>query len=247
MSQALDLVGRWIAAPEYECRYVVTPNVDHIVKLQSDDKLRAAYLNASLVVADGWPLVAASRLLRKPLPERVAGSDLVPRLFDFSVNPEPLRVFLLGAAPGVAEKASVQIERRWRNVLVCGTHSPPLGFEYSAELNADIVARVNRYKPDILIVGLGAPKQEIWLDRFRTQLRVKVAVAAGATIDFLAGEQQRAPKWVQRIALEWLHRAFTNPRRLAGRYLYGAWAFPRIVAREAIHPTRSDGNSSPLQ
>jgi N-acetylglucosaminyldiphosphoundecaprenol N-acetyl-beta-D-mannosaminyltransferase len=245
MTQALDLVGRWIAASEYECRYVVTPNVDHIVKLQSDDQLRSAYSNASLVVADGWPLVAASRLLGKPLPERVTGSDMVPRLFDLSVNPEPLRVFLLGAAPGVADIAKVQIERSWRNVQVCGTYSPPLGFEHSAELNADIVARVNRCKPDVLIVGLGAPKQEIWLDRFRTQLRVKVAIAAGATIDFLAGEQQRAPKWVQRIALEWLHRILTDPRRLAGRYLYGAWAFPRIVAREAIRPTRLDRNPTP--
>jgi N-acetylglucosaminyldiphosphoundecaprenol N-acetyl-beta-D-mannosaminyltransferase len=154
-----DTVGRllnWCAELRgTTCRYVVTPNVDHVVMFQHRPELRAAYAEASLVLADGAPLVVASRLLGKRLPERVAGSDLVPRLL--AAANEPLTVYLLGAAPGVAQAAAKNSERQWPKVCVVGTYSPPLGFERDDAENDRILAAIAAAQPDLLIVGLGAP------------------------------------------------------------------------------------------
>jgi N-acetylglucosaminyldiphosphoundecaprenol N-acetyl-beta-D-mannosaminyltransferase len=212
------------------CRFVVTPNVDHAVMFQERPELRAAYADATLVLADGAPIVLASRLVGRPLPERVAGSDLVPQLF--AASQQQLRVFLLGAAPGVAEEAAANIRCRWRHVEVVGTYSPPSGFEKDDAENARILAKIAAAAPDLLIVGFGAPKQELWVHRHRHELRATVALCAGATIDFLAGHRRRSPVWMQRVGLEWMHRLATEPRRLAGRYARDAWLFPQLVWRE---------------
>ncbi len=231
MEAAIQLLFGWMQ-DDAPCRYVVTPNVDHIVKLQRDAAMRAAYGDASLVVADGWPLVAASKLVGKPLPERVAGSDLVPALLDVGRAIRDYRVYLLGAAPGVGKVAAERIESRWPGVNVCGVSSPPLGFEHSREECDGIVAAIDAAAPHLLIVGLGAPKQEIWLYQHASRLNARVAICAGATIDFLAGVQQRAPKWIQQLRLEWFYRMAREPRRLAGRYAHDAIVFPRLVAAE---------------
>jgi N-acetylglucosaminyldiphosphoundecaprenol N-acetyl-beta-D-mannosaminyltransferase len=203
---ALDLkdaareVLRWCREPRSaRCRFVVTPNVDHAVMFQALPALQHAYQRASLVLADGAPIVWASHWLGKPLPGRAAGSDLAPALFDEAAvgvqrdNLAPLRVFLLGAAPGVAERAARRIEAAWPGVAVVGTFSPPLGFqEYPAE-NQLILAKVAEAAPDLLVVGLGAPKQELWIDAHADRLEAKAALCIGATIDFLAGEKSRAP------------------------------------------------------
>lgn len=235
LAQATERVLSWARDPAApRCRYVVTPNVDHAVMLQTHCRLYDAYLDASLVVADGAPLVAASRLLGKRLPERVAGSDLVPGLFAAASesNSQPLRVFLLGAGPGVADRAAENIHRTWSGVEVVGTHCPPLGFERCDQQNETILAAVADASPDLLVIGLGAPKQELWVHRFHERLAARVAVCAGATIDFLAGEKQRSPVWMQRHGLEWLHRLSTEPGRLAKRYATDAWVFPQLVWRE---------------
>lgn len=229
MKQAVERVYSWLEQSENRCRFVVTPNVDHVVQYQENPELRAAYQKASLVVADGWPLVMASRLFGKALPERVPGSDLVPNLFSAASNDRPLRVFLLGAAPGVAIRAAEQIHRRWENVNVVGTYSPPIGFEKDEYENAYILGRVALVKPDVLVVGLGAPKQELWVSRFQGQLDTKVALCVGATIDFLAGQKRRAPKFIQNIGLEWMHRMLSEPSRLVKRYAHDARVFPGLV------------------
>jgi N-acetylglucosaminyldiphosphoundecaprenol N-acetyl-beta-D-mannosaminyltransferase len=231
LAEVIAMLLRWIEEGS-PCRYVVTPNVDHIVKLQSYPAMQAAYQNASLIVADGWPLVAASRWLGQPLPERVAGSDLVPGLFSAGNSIPNFRLFLLGGAPGVAERAAERIHARWRGVRVCGVASPPPGFEVDAEQTGRIVGEINSASPHLLVVGLGAPKQEIWLNENASKLEVPVAIAAGATIDFLAGVQKRAPVWIQRLRLEWMFRLMSDPKRLAGRYALDAIVFPRLVAAE---------------
>lgn len=233
MPEAVSVLLGWLSTEEEApCRFVVTPNVDHTVLLQHHAGLQAAYQDAALILADGWPVVAASRLLGRPLPERVPGSDLVPALFDAVPASKPISVYLLGAAPGVAERAAVCIERRWQEVKVVGTYSPPLGFEKDDAENERILARIHEARPDVLVVGLGAPKQELWVHRNREQLQVRVALCVGATIDFLAGEKRRAPVWVRRVGLEWAHRMFSEPRRLAKRYAHDAWVFPQLVWRE---------------
>ena len=241
MSEVIRQLHLWVRHPGADCRYVVTPNVDHAVMLQEHTGLQRAYTDASLVLVDGFPLLAAARLLGKQIPERVPGSDLVPALFESTNSVDlhdgehtsgPLKVFLLGAAPGVADRAAANIHRRWSAVKVVGTYSPPLGFEKNSAENEAILRRIVNSKPDIVIVGLGAPKQELWVQANRDQIVAPVALCVGATIDFLAEEKQRAPVWMRRTGLEWLHRLVSEPRRMAKRYLRDAWVFPQLVWRE---------------
>lgn len=232
MPEAVARLRGWIDGEETTCRYVVTPNVDHAVMFAERADLREAYAAASLVLADGFPVVLASRMLRRSLPERVAGSDLAPALFTSSKDGRRLTVFLLGAAPGVADRAARRIEEHWPNVAVVGTYSPPLGFERDDRENDEIVRRVNAVRPDVLVLGLGAPKQELWIARHHARLQAKTALCIGATIDFLAGEKARAPRWMQRCGLEWLHRLASEPKRLFKRYAHDARIFPRLVWNE---------------
>ncbi|MFO0788363.1 MAG: WecB/TagA/CpsF family glycosyltransferase [Pirellulales bacterium] len=231
MAETIELLLDWCHSPRRKiCRFVVTPNTDHAVLFQRRSDMRAAYEHASLVLADGMPLVAAARMFGHPLPGRVAGSDLVPALF--AAAKRPLRVFLFGAAPGVALHAAQQIAGDWPNVEVVGTYAPPLGFETDEIENARAIAAMAAVEHDLLIVGLGAPRQEVWVNRHREALPAKVAICAGATIDFLAGHRHRSPVWMRRIGLEWFHRVSAEPHRLAGRYLRDAIEFPRLMWRE---------------
>jgi N-acetylglucosaminyldiphosphoundecaprenol N-acetyl-beta-D-mannosaminyltransferase len=232
MSEAVDRLWSWTQSPEQGCRFVVTPNADHVVMLSHNGGLKAAYDDAGLVLVDGMPVLAAARLLRRPIPGRVTGSDLVPALFQSTTERGSLRIFLLGAAPGVGERAAANIARQWPRVEIAGVYSPPLGFERSEAENGGILDRIRQAKPDVLVVGLGAPKQELWVHQHRGQIAAPVALCVGATIDFLAGEKKRAPRWMQRAGLEWLHRMASEPRRLARRYARDAWVFPKLVWRE---------------
>ncbi|MEW4455555.1 WecB/TagA/CpsF family glycosyltransferase [Bremerella sp. JC817] len=237
MPQAVSQLMTWIEGERGEAtKFVVTPNVDHTVLLQTSAGLREAYQDASMVLADGWPVVFASRIFGKPLPERVTGSDLVPALFKAATSTAPLKTFLLGAAPGVAQRAAVNIHRQYPNVQIVGTYSPPLGFENDAEENQQILERIADSEAQLLVIGLGAPKQEIWIDKHKHEVTAKVALCAGATIDFLAGEKSRAPKWMQRTGLEWAYRIGTDPKRLAKRYAKDAVVFPRLLWREWMRP-----------
>lgn len=229
--QAMRQILTWIKEADGTCRYVVTPNLDHAVLLRDDDFLLRAYESAALVLADGMPLVWASRLLGRRLPERVAGSDLTPALLDASCE-VPMRVFLLGALPERATQAAHNIEALYPAVTVVGTCSPEPGFERDADTGDAIVEKINAAYADLLIVGLGAPKQEIWVARHYQRLRCPVALCVGATIDFLAQPALRAPPWMQRFGLEWLHRATRDPRRLFPRYARDAVHLPGLLWRE---------------
>lgn len=241
LDQAVAAARRIIADGRPDgCPYVVTPNVAHVVMLQQDRRFRQAYRGASLVLADGKPLIGVSRLVGQPLPERIAGSDFVPALLD-AMAKDGLSLFLLGAGPGVAERAAQNIVHRYPGVRIAGCYSPPFGFETDPDENRRIVARINAAGPQLLVIGLGAPKQELWICRHAAQLRAGLAVCAGATIDFMAGHKARAPRWVQNLSLEWLYRMACEPRRLSGRYIGDALRFPMIVAREVYHRRQHSG------
>ena len=246
IDEAAERLLGWSQGPDDNegCRYVVTPNVDHAVMHQEKPELRAAYDDAAMIVADGAPLIAVSRLLGKALPERVAGSDLTPRLLEmasaqFAPGDKKLRVFLLGAGPGVADRAAEKIHQRWPGVEVVGTNCPPLGFEHDEAENQRILAAITAAKPDVLLVGLGAPKQELWVHRHHERIDARVALCIGATIDFLAGEKSRSPVWLQQIGMEWAHRLASEPRRLASRYARDTWIFPQLVFAEWFSSRRS--------
>lgn len=234
MRGAVDVITCWLRSEERGCRYVVTPNVDHVVKLDAHRPFRVAYEGAAMVLADGRPVVMAGKMFGEVLPGTVPGSDLVPAIFDRFQTEEvsELTVFLLGAAPGVAERAASHIQTKWPLVNVVGTLSPSYGFELNDTECEQICQVVSSSGADLLVLGLGAPKQELWVHKYASRLPVKVALCVGATIDFLAGEKPRAPIWMRRYGVEWLHRMASEPRRLAGRYFNDALVFPQLLLKE---------------
>lgn len=229
LEQAALRIEQWFQDSGETCRFVVTPNLDHAVLLRGHAALQRAYSDAALIIPDGMPMVWASHLSDTPFKERVAGSDLVPLLMSRAIPDAPLRVFLLGAAPGVGERAAAEIRERYKSVRVVGTFSPDLGFEKDRAQNRAIVEAVNAASAQLLVVGFGAPKQELWIHEHASRLSCAVAVCAGATIDFLAGQRRRAPRWMQRSGTEWLHRAITEPRRLIPRYARDAMHLPSLL------------------
>ena len=236
MAGAVDRIERSLVQNDRLCSFVVTANVDHVVMLDASPEFRDAYDHAAMVLIDGNPIVWASRLLRVPLQGTVPGSDLVPAIFDHVSKSwdSPLAIYLLGAGPNVAERAKVAIEKTWAKVRVVGLYSPALGFEKDESECMRICDHINNSGAALLVIGLGAPKQELWVHKHAAKLHVNVALCAGATIDFLAGEKKRAPIWMRRWGLEWFHRMCSEPRRLTRRYARDAVVFPRLVLRELM-------------
>ena len=180
---------------------IVTVNLDFIRIAQRDAEFRAVINAADLSVADGVPVVWAARLFGVPIPGRVTGVDIVERGVALAAE-RGYRLFLLGAAPGVAAAAASALQRRCPALLVAGTYSPPYG-PFSAETDAHIVDRIRAARPDMLFVAFGAPRQDLWIARHKHELGVPVCVGVGGTFDLLAGNLARAPRWMQRAGLEW--------------------------------------------
>jgi len=199
-----------------EPHYVVTPNVDFLVQAITDADLRRILVEAHLVVCDGMPIVWASRWLGNPLPERVAGADLVPELIRVAAQ-RGQRLFFLGATDEANKAAVANVRREFPGAIVAGHYSPP--FRPIEKMDhAEIIQRVREAKPDLLFVAFGCPKAEKWIASAYRELEVPVVIGVGATIDFLAGRVKRAPLWAQHSGVEWLYRLCQEPRRLFWRY-----------------------------
>ena len=183
--------------------YAVTANVDHVVRFHRCPQVRSLYTQADLVVADGMPLIWASRLLGTPLPERVAGSDLFPALCARAAE-HGLSVFMLGGAPASARRAAEILTTHHPRLRVSGTYCPPYGFERSPRESARTREMVRTAKPDILFVGLGSPKQERWMASNRSTCGARLSIGVGISFSFMCGDVIRAPCWMQRAGLEWL-------------------------------------------
>jgi len=225
-SQAIEAIEHLVASGTGG--FVVTPNVDHVVNLERDPDLRQAYEAASLTLVDGQPLVWASRLLGAPLPERISGADLVPLLMERAAA-RHWRVYLVGAGPGVAEMAAKEIRRI--GVEIVGTDAPLLSSRLDASESADVVERIRRARPHLVLVAFGSPKQERWMFQVQEQIRPALSIGVGAALDFVAGRVKRAPRWMSRSGLEWLFRLSREPRRLWRRYLVNDPRFLFIVLR----------------
>lgn len=196
--------------------FIVTPNVDHILRIRRSKSLRELYSQAALSLADGMPVVWAGRLGGKRVPERVTGADMFPALCAACAE-EGLSVFILGGPPGTAEEAAKRL--RLRNPkLIVHAYCPPFGFEKDDEENRKIIDAVNEVSPGVLFVGVGSPKQELWIGQFRDQLQAGVCMGIGAAIEFEAGTLKRAPRLMQETGTEWIYRLMLDPRRLSKRY-----------------------------
>ena len=216
MEEAIDKINELVI--EGKPSYIVTPNVDHIVKLETDEEFQKVYEEADLILTDGMPLVWISKLNGEKIKEKVSGSDLFPRVCELAAK-RGYKIFLLGAAEGVAMTAAENLKSKYRGLKVVGTYSPSYGFEKKENEIKEIVKMINDAKPDILAVGLGAPKQEKFLYKYRKELNVPVSLAIGASIDFEAGNIERAPKFMQKTGTEWLYRLYKEPKRMYKRYL----------------------------
>lgn len=198
---------------------LVTPNVDHLVKLQKDREFYDVYRKADWVVCDSRILCRASKFLKDPLPEAIPGSSFFTQYYLYHKDDKDCRIFLLGAAEGIADKARENINRKVRRDIVVGSHSPSYGFEKNPAECEELVSIVNESGANVLLVGVGAPKQEKWIMAYKDRMPgVKLFMALGATIDFEAGTLKRAPVMWQRIGMEWLYRALKEPKRLFKRY-----------------------------
>jgi N-acetylglucosaminyldiphosphoundecaprenol N-acetyl-beta-D-mannosaminyltransferase len=208
---------------------IVTVNLDFLQIARADVSFRQTINEADLAVADGMPLVWASRLVGRPLPERVTGNALVDQCCRLSAT-TAAPIFLLGGRPGIAEAAGRAIQTRYPGAVIAGAYSPPFG-PLSEKDDQEIVHRVNRSGARILFVAFGAPRQDSWIAAHRYELNVQVAMGVGCSLDVLAGAVSRAPLWMQRSGLEWLHRFRLEPCRLWHRYFVKDTAmFARLVA-----------------
>jgi N-acetylglucosaminyldiphosphoundecaprenol N-acetyl-beta-D-mannosaminyltransferase len=209
--------------------YLVTANLNYAMLTSREARLSEVNRNATVVLADGMPLVWASRWRGTPLPERVAGSDLIFALSELAAR-KGYRLFLLGGEPGVAELAAQNLTSRFPGLVVAGTVSPPFRDLDATEM-AQLIATVHDARPDLLIAAFGQPRGEIWLSEHHEALGVPVCIQMGASIDFAAGRVRRAPSWCQKTGLEWAYRLYLEPKRLGHRYFQnGLFFMGRVLA-----------------
>ena len=240
----LDRIGvadaaRWLAthAASSQLHQIVPVNLDCLRIAQVDSAFRQTINEADLAAADGMPLVWASRLGNRPLPERVTGNSLVEKSCELSAA-TGAGIFLLGARPGIAEAAARTIATRYPGAVVAGAYSPPFG-PLSPHEDREMIERVNRSGARILIVALGAPRQDNWIRAHRDELRVGVAFGVGCGLDLLAGVVSRAPLWMQRAGLEWLHRLRCEPQRLWHRYFVNDTPMLARLIAESLRTARA--------
>ena len=217
-------------------RYVCTGNLDHLSMLARDPEFRAIYNAADLVLADGAPVVWLSHLVRHPegpLRERVAGSDLFWELARASAS-AGVRLFFLGGSPGSADRAADMVRQRHPSAQVCGTYCPPVERFGDPEEQARIQQAVRDANPDILLVGLGAPKQEKWITAYKDRLGVPVSIGVGGTFEMAGGTVRRAPLWARRAGLEWAHRFLQEPTRLWRRYFMRDLPFLLVLTARTL-------------
>lgn len=197
--------------------YIVAVNVDVVMKIEKDLYLKKITDEAEITLVDGKPLVWISKFHKMPVKTKVSGSDLVPVLCNRAAE-KGYSIFIIGGKEGIADKAKKRLEEKLPDIKVVGTYSPPLGFEHDTEELKKINSMISYAAPDILVACFGCPKQEKWIYENYKKYDAIVSICAGATVDFLAGNVSRAPKWMSEHGLEWFYRFVQEPKRLFKRY-----------------------------
>ncbi|MBL1211655.1 WecB/TagA/CpsF family glycosyltransferase [Geminocystis sp. GBBB08] len=206
--------------------FIVTPNVDHLVKLQKDADFLKAYKIADYVVCDSKIIQYVLKFLGKPVPEKISGSDLFPAFYHYNQDNNEIKIFLLGGEPEVAQKAQNKINQKVGREIIVSALSPSFGFENNSVECFAIIDQINKSGANVIAIGVGAPKQEKWIVKYRSLLpNVKIFLPIGATIDFEAEHKTRSPKWMSNIGLEWFYRLICEPKRLWKRYLVDSIPF----------------------
>ncbi len=226
LAETAEAIGQFIE--ERRKAYVVEVNVDVMIKIEKDEELRRITEDADLVLVDGQPLVWVAKLYRRPVKEKVSGSDLSIELCRMAAE-KGYTVFILGGKEGIANQAKAKMEAQYPGLQVVGTCAPPLGFEKDEAELAKVRQTISAVSPDIVLCCLGCPKQEKWIDANWRDIDARVFLCAGATVDFLAGNVKRAPAWISRIGMEWFYRFLKEPRRLFKRYFIDDMHLFRLI------------------
>ncbi len=206
---------------------IFTPNPEIVMAAQENNALKEALLEGDLVVPDGIGIIYASKVHRLGLTERIGGVDLAERAFQF-LNAKRGSIYLFGSKPEVAEIAAFKLTEKYTNLKVLGSHHG-----YVDENNElEVIDEINTLKPDVVFVGLGSPKQELWIHKYKRILNCKVLIGIGGGIDIWAGHAKRAPRWLQKIGLEWLYRLFQEPRRIKRMIKLPVFAFKVTTTRK---------------
>ena len=215
MDEAIQAIEDMIASEKKS--YIVAINVDVVMKIENDSYLKDITDKADIVLVDGKPLEWIAKWHKRPIKAKISGSDLVPLLCKRATE-KGYSLFIIGGKDGIAEKAKQNLERDLPGIRIVGTYAPPFGFEKDEKELNRINEMISDAHPDILIACFGCPKQEKWIYENYQKYDAKVSVCAGATVDFLAGNVNRAPKWMSNHGLEWFYRFLQEPKRMFKRY-----------------------------
>jgi N-acetylglucosaminyldiphosphoundecaprenol N-acetyl-beta-D-mannosaminyltransferase len=221
------------AASTRRGHWTITANADHLRRYRHDPIARELIDEADLVVADGMPLIWASRLAGTSLPERVAGSNMIWSICERACR-RGQSVMLLGGDPGIAPRAGRVLRERYPGLEIAGTVCPPYGFEHDVREIDRLCEQVNASSPQIVFVALGFPKQDVLIRRLRCALPEASFIGVGISLSFVAGEVSRAPGWMRKLGLEWFYRLLQEPRRLAHRYLVVGLPFVLLLLASAL-------------
>ena len=228
MSEAIGLIEDMIQ--DEKKHYVIAVNVDVVMKIEKDPYLKKITDDADMVLVDGKPLVWIAKWHKHPVKAKISGSDLVPILCKRAAE-KGYSVFIIGGKEGIAEQAKVKLEKEHPDIKVVGTYAPPFGFEKEEKELDRINKMITATHPDILIACFGCPKQEKWIYENYKKYNAKVSICAGATVDFLAGNVNRAPQWMSDHGLEWFYRFLQEPKRLFKRYFVEDIQIMKLVAK----------------
>ena len=213
----------------------INPNVDGMVKIATDPVFYDIARRAEWLVCDSKILYLTAKLIGRPLPEAIPGSSFFPAFYEYHKNDPNCKIFLLGAMDGVAKQAMDNINSKIGRQIVVGAHSPSFGFEKKADENTEIVRMINESGANVVLVGVGCPKQEKWIDIHKAEMPgVDLWMPLGATIDFEAGNVKRAPKIFQMLYIEWLYRLMKEPKRMFKRYFKDDMVFFWLVFKQVL-------------
>lgn len=230
LSEAVEVIENWVES-NTSFKIVVTPNSDHICKLHNNE-FKSIYEQANLILPDGMPLVYASKILKEPLTERVSGADLLPAILK-SANEKSWTIGILGSSWELLGSFQQVLKQSYPNIKLGHCVAASKNFNPASEEAMDAAKVISLSKPDIVIVGLGFPKQEQWMFQFGSWTKAKVGLGLGAAIEFITQDKVRAPLWMQKNGLEWLHRMMSEPKRLGPRYLKNVY-FLYVLLLEII-------------
>jgi N-acetylglucosaminyldiphosphoundecaprenol N-acetyl-beta-D-mannosaminyltransferase len=233
MKTATEWLLKVLDSPRGTPHLVMGPNAFLVTLADQNARFADALRTASLCLPDGMSVVWGSRLLGRPIPERVPGGEFMEAMCALAARNRK-SVYFLGGLPGAARQAAQVLAARYPGLIIAGTDCPEKGFEQNPEANSAVLERIRMAHPDLLFVAFGAPKQEIWMLDHCRSLPIGAALSVGAAFDTTAGLRKRAPAWTHDIGVEWLYRLVMEPRRLWRRYLIGNAQFAVIVAREWV-------------